>query len=159
MRPGPQAQVVGRPRVVAVAGWCTLLAIGLFAIAIHDTGPVIVGCCFGAVGLLGLVAALRTRVWVDGDLLHSRTLRGYAPPIRLDRLTRADLSAFGRNDGRQLHLADADGTCVTLDATNARLARLYAVLAERIRHDDPVANKLLQRRMAKHRPRSPLGLT
>ena len=50
-----------------------------------------------------------------------------------------------------------DGTTVTLDATNARLARLYAVLAQHIGHDGTVANDRLQRRMAKHRPGPPLG--
>jgi len=136
-----------------------MLAVGVIGIAAQETGAVVVGCFFGVVGLLGLVAALRTRVWIDGDVLHSRTIRGYGEPIRLDRLTYAWLSPFGRNSGRQLYLTDATGSTVTLDATNARLARLYAVLAGYIDHDDPIANKLLQRRMAKHRRRGlPLGL-
>ena len=118
----------------------------------------IFGACFVALGLFGFASLARGRVWVEGSTLYSRTLRGYGPPIQLERLTVASLSAFGRNSGRRLYLCDADGSSVSLDATNLRLVRLYAALAGFIRSGSPVANERLQYRMDKHRPGLPLGL-
>ena len=106
---------------------------------------------------LGVASLVRSRVWVDGAVLYHRGVWGMRPPVRLDRLRRAELSAFGRNSGRQLQLLDADGTDLTIDATNLRLAPLYEALAAFIPWDSPVANELLQKRMAKHRPGPPLG--
>jgi hypothetical protein len=148
---------VGRPRVVAIVGWCTLLAIGVAGLVRWTGATLVVGALFALVGAFGLVATLRSRVWISGTEMHSRALRGYRPAIRLDRLTDAFLTPFGPDSGRQLRLADADGARVELDATNMRIERLYAVLAQHIRHDDHVANDLLQRRMAKYRPDFPLG--
>src|SRR6185312_15692404 len=109
--------------------------------------------CFGGfmlvVAVFCIVATLRTRVWVDGNLLRVRTLRGYAQPIRLDRLRVAALSGWGYNRGRQLHLRDADGAKLTLDATNIRLKRLYAALVPFIGPFDRAANEALVRRVAK----------
>jgi len=157
-RPGPDARVVGRPRVVAIAGWSALLAIGVFGL-VGRTGAAaaVVSALFALVGGFGLVAALRLRAWVGGAEVYSRTLRGYRPVVRLDRLTDAYLTPFGADSGRQLRLRDADGTRVELDATNMRIDRLYAALAQHIRHDDDVANDLLQRRLARYRPDFPLG--
>jgi len=118
----------------------------------------IFGACFVALGLFGFASLARGRVWVEGSTLYSRTLRGYGPPIQLERLTVASLSAFGRNSGRRLYLCDADGSSVSLDATNFRLVRLYAALAGFIRSGSPVANERLQYRMDKQRPGLPLGL-
>jgi hypothetical protein len=157
-RPGPGARAVGRPRVSAVIVWTYLLAIGVSGFVYGGTGGTVLGVCFVALALFGYVSLARTRVWVDGPTLYSRTIRGYGPPIRLDRLTFARLSAFGRNNGRHLTLADADGATVVLDATNIRLARLYAALAEFIRSGDPVADERLQSRMDKYRPGLPLGI-
>jgi hypothetical protein len=107
-----------------------------------------VGAAFALLGVGGLIATLRLGAWVDGDKLYSRTLRGYQPVVRLDRLTDAHLTAFGPNSGRQLRLTDADGARVSLDATNMRIERLYESLA---RHPGVPASELLQRRMARYR--------
>ena len=156
-RPGPGARVVGRPRIASLLGFCAIGGIGGSLIAEGSGVGIGFGALLAAVALLGLAVTLRTRVWVDGSRLYARRLVGYAPPVRIDRLTAASLSPFGRNNGRDLTLRDADGTTLRLDATNTRLARLYAVLATYVRHDDPAANALLQRRMARHRPGLPLG--
>ena len=155
--PGPDAKAVGRPRVVAIIGWCVLLAIGVTGLIRWTGAALVVGVLFTLLGAFGLVATMRLRVWISGTVVHSRSLRGYGSAIRLDRLTNAFLTPFGADSGRQLRLADADGSSVTLDATNMRIERLYAVLAQYIRHDDDLANDLLQRRMAKYRPPFPLG--
>jgi hypothetical protein len=149
--------VVGRPRALAILGWCTLLAIGVIGLADWTGATVVVGALFALLGAFGLTATLRQRVWVAGDLLYSRRLLGFQPAIRLDRLTDAHLTHFSPDKGRQLQLTDADGARAELDATNMRIARLYPVLAQHIRHDHPTANDLLQRRMAKYRPDFPLG--
>jgi hypothetical protein len=157
-RPGPEARLVGRPRVTASVMWAY---IGLIGAALVAFGGV-VGAIFGAFMLLvfalGVASLARSRVWIDGPVLYHRNVRGMQEPMRLDRLRRAELSAFGRNSGRQLLLHGADGTVLTIDATNLRLVRLYKALAEFIPPSSPVANELLQKRMGKHRPPS-LGLT
>jgi hypothetical protein len=149
--------VVGRPRALAILGWCTLLAIGVTGLAGRTGATVVVGVLFALLGAFGLTATLRQRVWVAGNLLYSRRLLGFQPAVRLDRLTDARLTHFSADKGRQLRLTDADGARAELDATNMRIARLYPVLAQHIRHDNPTANDLLQRRMAKYRPDFPLG--
>jgi hypothetical protein len=163
-RPGPTARVVGRPRVASVLGLSLLIALGLYmiigiGIVAGDAFPIVIGLGFFVVPeALALTATLRNRVWVEDGVLYSRRAVGWNPPVRLDRLTEAWLSPFGRNSGRQLRLADADGTRVELDATNTRLKPLYAVLAEHIAWDDgQVANDLLEKRLAKHRPGLPFG--
>ncbi|MEV6492504.1 hypothetical protein AB0M20_28370 [Actinoplanes sp. NPDC051633] len=149
--------MVGRPRVVAIAGWCVLLAIGVYGLVRWTGAVLVVGALFALLGMFGLISTLWLRVWVSGGVLHYRTLRGYRPVVRLDRLTTASLTPFGADSGRQLRLADADGASVQLDATNMRIERLYPMLAQYLRHDDDVANDLLQRRMARYRPDFPLG--
>jgi hypothetical protein len=139
-------------------GWCVLLAIGVVGIADWVGSSVVVGVLFALLGAFGLLATLRRRVWVHGNVLYSRRFLDYQPAIRLDRLTDAYLTHFGPDNGRQLRFADADGTRIELDVTNMQVARLYPVLAEHIRHDGAVANDLLQRRMARYRPDFPLGL-
>src|SRR4051794_35375890 len=108
-RPGPGARVVGRPRVAAVLFLGLLVAIGVYAVVVgvtrSDVGTLIIGLVFFVVPeALALVVSFRQRVWVDGDVLLARRFRGWAPPLRLDRLRIAWLSPFGRNSGRQLHL-------------------------------------------------------
>jgi len=149
--------VVGRPRIVALLGWCVMLAIGAFGIADWAGSAAVVGMLFALLAAFGLVATLRQRVWVHGNMLYSRRFLGYQPAIRLDRLTDAYLTHFGPNNGRQLRFTDADGTSIELDVTNMQVKRLYPVLAEHIRYDSAVANDLLQRRMATYRPDFPLG--
>jgi hypothetical protein len=156
-RPGPDARLVGRPRVTALVIWAYIGLIGAAIVAQGSTGAVIFGALFLALFLFGAATTLRSRVWVDGPVLYYRRLLGFRPPLRLDRLRVASLSAFGRNSGRQLRLVDREGTDLVVDATNLRLVRLYAALAPFIDADDPVANELLHKRMAKHRPAPPLG--
>jgi hypothetical protein len=156
-RPGPGARVVGRPRVVSVIGFGCILGIGVSVLADGSAAALVIGGFTAAVAVCGLVVTVSTRVWVDGAKLHVRRLGRDARPLRLDRLTRAELSHPGADSGRSLSLADADGVTLRLDATNVRLERLYEVLAAHIRHDDPVADQPLQRRMAKYRPGLPLG--
>ena len=95
-------------------------------------------------------------MWVEGSTPTRATARHGRRSSRAADL--ASLSAFGRDSGRRLHLRDADGSSVSLDATNFRLVRLYAALAGFIRSGSPVANERLQYRMDKHRPGLPLGL-
>lgn len=158
-RPSPDAQAVSRPRIGALLVWLAMLAVGAVGLTGSgvSAGVAIVGAFFVVVGGFGLVAWARTRVWVEGPVLYARSVFGWAPPLRLDRLVWAWLSPFGRNSGRQLHLADADGNRVQLDATNHRLARLYEVLAGHIAHGDPLANELLHKRMDATRPGLPFG--
>jgi hypothetical protein len=139
--------VVGRPRVVAAVGWACIGLIAIALVAIGSPGALLFGIPMLLVFLIGVGTLVRSRVWVDGPVLYHRNVWGMRPPVRLDRLRRAELSAFGRNSGRQLQLLDADGTDLTIDATNLRLARLYEVLAGYIPRDSPVANPLLQKRM------------
>ena len=155
-RPGPNARVVGRGRLSVVPVW---LSIGLIGVSVFALGELaltlIVGMPFALLALFGLATLIRSRVWVDGPTLYSRRLFGYAPPIRLDRLARAELTGFGPNQGRSLYLVDKEGTHVRLDATNLRLKRLYAAMAQFIGPFDDVANERLQRRMEGHRTSLP----
>lgn len=155
-RPGPDAKVVARPRVVSVLLWVVLLAIGGFGLT-RGGGGVAIGVFFALLGILGLASTLLSRAWVDGTVLRYRTLLGHRPAVRLDRLTSAHLTNFDGTNGRQLRLIDSDGAAVEIDATNLRLQRLYAVLADHIRPDTPVANELLKRRMDRHRSGLPFG--
>jgi hypothetical protein len=118
--------VVGRPRVISVLGFAAIGAIGAGVAADGRTGAVLFGAFMLVVAVFCLIATLRTRVWVDGNVLYVRTVRGYADPLQLDRLTVAALSDWGPNQGRRLFLRDAAGSEVRLDATNIRLKRLYA---------------------------------
>lgn len=140
--------------------FCVIAAIGVLALSGFTDGETAVGLwgvAFTAVGSFGLVAMLRSRVWVDDEILRSRSVLGFGSPIRLDRLTHASLSELGQGGGWRLCLIDADGSTVSLDGLNLQLTQLYAVLAEHINHDDPHANALLHRRMDKHRPASAFG--
>src|SRR3954451_13303831 len=137
-----EPRVVGRPRVVSLAFWVFLIAVGL-ALVSRGAGGLVFGLPFLVFGVFGFVATWRARVWVEGTTLHSRTLRGDNPPIRLDQLREARLNDYRYGNGRSLDLADASGATIRLDATNVRLVHLYAVLAEFIDSNDRVANTLL----------------
>lgn len=142
--------VVGRPRLAAVLLWCALPALGVFAL-VRTSGGVsrVLGVFFVLLGLLGLVSAARSRVWVDGAVLRHRTLFTDRT-VRLDRLTTAHLTNFDRANGRQLRLVDAAGGSTVIDATNLRLKPLYVVLAEHVRPDSPAVNDRLRRRMVRY---------
>jgi hypothetical protein len=152
-RPGPNARLVGRGRLLAVPLWLYLLLIGVSILYFGGfSGSLIVGIPFTLLALLGLTSIAVSRVWVDGPLLYSRQVFGYRTPIRLDELTSAVLSSLGPNSGRQLFLTTRDGTLVRLDGTNLRLKPLYGELARFIPEGSPVANALLHRRMSDVRP-------
>ena len=70
-------------------------------------GAILFGGFMLVVGVFCIVATWCTRVWVDAPPRDMRTVRGYADPIHLDRLTSAVLSDWGLNRGRQLFLRDA----------------------------------------------------
>jgi hypothetical protein len=137
--------------VVALLLWAALLTGGITAV-VRTTGvSLAIGAFFALLGALGLASTAVSRTWVDGTVLRHRTLLGHRPPVRLDRLRIAHLTNFDATNGRQLRLTDADGAAVEIDATNLRIKRLYEVLAGHIRHDSPVANELLQRRLSRYR--------
>ena len=99
------------------------------------------------------------RVTVDGaGVLRSRALFR-SGSVRLDRLTDAHRTPFGRNSGPVIELSDATGASVRLDATNGRMKPLYAVLARHVPADARFANEVLLAKLARHRPRPgpPLG--
>lgn len=150
-------QVVGRPRVAAVIGWFLMLVIGVAICALTAPGGLVLGIPWTLLSLSGLVSTLMIRVWVDGeDVLHSRALvRGGS--VRLDRLTHAVRTPFGRNAGPVIELTDATGASVRLDATNGRMKPLYRVLARHIPADAGYANGVLLAKLARHRPGPPLG--
>ncbi|PRY27444.1 hypothetical protein [Pseudosporangium ferrugineum] len=148
---GPGARVVGRPRAASVLLWCALLALGVAAIVRTSGVSLVLGVLFALFGTVGLAYLARSRVWLDGPVLRYRPLVGARPALRLDRLTRAELTNLDSTNGRQLRLADADGNAVQLDATNLDLRRLYEALAGHLRDGDPVANDRLQRRMRGYR--------
>jgi hypothetical protein len=152
-RPGPHARVVGRGRLLALPVW---LYIGLIGVAVTWFGglsmSLLIGIPFTALAVFGVASIAYSRVWVDGPVLYTRQIFGYRPPIRLDALRRAELSDWGRHRGRQLHLRDADGNWLQLDATNLRLKPLYGALALHIPAGSPVANARLHKRMEAARP-------
>ena len=150
-------QVVGRPRAAAVIGWILMLLVGLGISASGSAAGRVIGLPWTLLSLFGLVSALVIRVWVDGDdVLHSRALfRGGS--VRLDRLTHASRTPFGRNSGPVIELADATGSRVRLDATNGRMKALYPVLARHIPPDARNADAVLLAKLARYRPGPPLG--
>jgi hypothetical protein len=151
-RPGPNARVVGRGRISAVPIWLLIGLVGVSGLVVGGIAlKLIVGVPFTLLAVFGLATLIRSRVWVDGPTLYSRRLFGYEPPIRLDQLVSAELTAFGRNQGRMLLLLGKDGTQLRLDATNLRLKRLYPPMAHYIGPHDRVANELLERRMGPFR--------
>jgi hypothetical protein len=75
--------------------------------------------------------------------------------VRLDRLTAAHRTPFGRNSGPVIELSDATGASVRLDATNGRMKPLYPVLARHIPPDARHANGVLLKKLARHRPPQP----
>jgi hypothetical protein len=150
-RPGPNARVVGRGRLSAVPIWTLLLLIGVSGIALGGTAmALIIGVPFTLLAVFGLGTLIQARVWVDGPVLYSRTLFGHRPPMRLDQLASARLEV-NYNWGRELWLTGKDGTTLRLDATNLRLVRLYAAMAEIIGPFDRIANDRLLQRMEKYR--------
>ncbi|RKQ86027.1 hypothetical protein C8N24_4035 [Solirubrobacter pauli] len=152
-RPGPNARVVGRGRMLALPIWLYLLLIGVAVVYFGGfSGSLLIGIPFTLLALFGLTSIARSRVWVDGPLLYSRNAFGYRPPMRLDELGSAALTSFGRNRGRQLLLTTRDGTHLHLDATNLRLKPLYGELARFIPEGSSVANPLLHKRMSAQRP-------
>jgi hypothetical protein len=137
VRPGPDARLVSRP---ATRGWIfnnAVLLIGLLFVAEADAFGLALGGAMVALGLISLLLMARRRVWVDGDVLYSRALSRYGPPVRLDRLTEAALR------GRFLWLTDADGAHVRLEARDTDLSALYRELAERLPSD--LADERLRR--------------
>lgn len=149
-------RLVGRPRPLSLLGFAVLLAIGVFGLT-RDGGGV-VGGAFTAVGGISFAAIAYARVWVDGPLLEVRTAFRGTRSVRLDQLTSLELSAFGMYQGPMLTVRDAAGTRLAIDATNLRLVPLYALLAQRLCADAPQTNPLLERRLARHRPRGlPFG--
>jgi hypothetical protein len=152
-RPGPGARVVSRPSLFGLIVWSFLALMGFAAIAAGEP----VGAVLAILGVLGFVYLARARVFVDGDVLYHRSLFKWGQPVRLDRLRRAYLSAFGPNSGRSLELGDRDGRSVRLDATNLSYTRLWPVLAEHIHWDSGIEGGELRKRLAKHWPGPPLG--
>lgn len=147
----PGRLLVGWPRPISLLGFAVLLAIGVFALAQGDTGGIVVGGFFTLVGGGCLVAIGYTRVWVDGSVLLLRMPFQGTRTLRLDRITRASVSPFGRNKGPVLSVADAEGAALTIDATNLRLTGLYIVLAQYIPAGGAGGDERLERRMRKHR--------
>ena len=150
-------QVVGRPRAAAVIGWSLMLVVGVAICALTAPGGLALGIPWTLLSLFGLVSTLMIRVWVDGeDVLHSRAMfRGGS--VRLDRLTYATRTPFGRNSGPVIELADSSGANVRLDATNGRMKPLYPVLARHIPPDARNANAVLLAKLDRYRPGPPLG--
>ncbi|MDA0185067.1 hypothetical protein OJ997_32480 [Solirubrobacter phytolaccae] len=152
-RPGPNAQLVGRGRVLAVPIWLYLLLIGVAVLYFGGfSGSLIIGIPFTLLALFGLSSIAYSRVWVDGPTIYARHVFGYRKPIRMDELSTALLTNFGPNSGRQLWLTMRDGTQMRLDATNLRLKPLYGELARYIPEGSRIANALLHRRMTDARP-------
>jgi hypothetical protein len=156
-RPGPGARVVSRPSLLALIIWPYITLIAVALLIPDSIGLRILGALMLVLCLFALLRLALARVWVDGDLLYTRGIANFGPPINLARLTRAELSSFGRNSGRTLFLADADGQYLTLEVTNTSVRRLWPVLAQHIHWDTPVANETLRKRLVKHWPPPPLG--
>ncbi len=148
-RPPPGARVVGRGRISSIPIWSLILLIGVSGIVVGGMAmALIVGVPFTLLGLFGLAMLARTRVWVDGPTVYSRTLLRYNPPIRLDELAQANLNQTAQL-GRELWLVQRDGTTVRLDATNQRLMRLYKAMAPYVPLE--VANDRLRQRLERFR--------
>jgi hypothetical protein len=134
-RPGPGARVVSRPRLVAVVGWVAIVAIGVGmlqrGLADDDVAFAVFGASWTLLLGAGLLSILWIRVTVDGDLLHVRGPFGWRGPVDLSRLAVARYG-YEHNGGRSVHLIDADGHAVRLDAVNHRLVPLYRELAARV---------------------------
>ncbi|MDA0159340.1 hypothetical protein OM076_03600 [Solirubrobacter ginsenosidimutans] len=146
-RPGPDARLVGRGRVRALVGFACLGALSVAGFTDHSADGYLAGIVLVLGAVFGWTVVLWARVWVDGDVLYARKLGGWDVPLRLDRLTHAEL---GSSSGHLLHLI-ADGHRLKLDPWSLRLKPLYAVLACYIGPEDPIANRKLQRRLAKAR--------
>ena len=156
-RPGPGARVVSRPSLLALIIWPWITVVGVGLVIADSIGARIFGGLMLALCVYAFLRLIRARVWVDGDVLYSRGVVNFGPPIHLARLARADLSPFGRNSGRTLTLADRDGGELELEVTNISVRRLWPILAEYVRWDTPVANDILRKRLVKHWPKPPLG--
>jgi hypothetical protein len=152
-RPGPHARLVGRGRVTAFVAWACVGALSATAFVDGSAGAILFGSLFILVGLWGCGAVVWGRVWIDRDVLYARKLGGWDVPLRLDCLTRAEIADWTSTTSRIVHVSDATGTTLKLDATSWRLTRLYAALADYIAPDSPVANRRLHRRMARARNR------
>ncbi|WP_022926717.1 hypothetical protein [Patulibacter americanus] len=148
--PGPDARVVGRPRVVALVGWILMVAIGVGVALTGGTGAVIFGVVW-TVGLGGLfLALLRSRVVVDGHDLYFRTVRGWGEPVDLSHLRSATVLTGG-NLAQWVLLTDRGGQQARIDAVNLRLKPLYRELAIYIGPWQDIADERLERRIARHR--------
>jgi hypothetical protein len=154
---GPGARVVSRPSLLALLIWPWITLVGVGLLIPDSIGARIFGGLMLVLCAYAFARMVRARVWVDGNVLRTRGVLRHGPPIRLDRLTRAELTPFGRNSGRTLYLRDSDGTHLQLEATNTSLRRLWPVLAQHIRWDTGVANDILRKRLVKHWPGPPLG--
>lgn len=152
-RPGPEAQDVARPRMLLLPIWALLLVVGATFLAGGFSGDgvglAILGVVWTAGSLLGLFAVLWFRVQVDGRHLHVRRLRGWVPPLDLDRLENAWFETT--NHARSLRLEDLDGRSVRIDALNQRIVPLYLELAARYDRTDVVLSDVdLQRALERH---------
>jgi hypothetical protein len=145
LRPGPDARLVGRTRAASFLGFACIAALSAAGFADRSVGGYLAAVVCLAAGTFGIVAGARSRVWIDGDVLYARKLGGWDVPIRLDRLTRAWLSASSPSI---LRLAD-DERELKLDALNLRLKPLYAALASYLGPDSPLPDKKLRRRMSR----------
>ncbi len=142
---------MGWPRPVSLLGLAAIAAIGILALSLGGTAGIVVGLFLTLVGGGGVAAVASTRVWVDGTLLLVRMPFRGTRTLRVDRIVRASISPFGRNQGPILSLVDAEGTSLTIDATNLRLTGLYIVLAQHIPAGGAGGDERLERRLRKHR--------
>ena len=92
-RPGPDARLVGRGRVRAFIGFACLGALSVAGFTDHSADGYLAGIVLVLGAVFGWSVVLWARVWVDGDVLYARKLGGWDVPLRLDRLTHAELGS------------------------------------------------------------------
>lgn len=154
-RPGPDARVVGHPRVSAAVGWLLLTvafgAGGVLSLADDgSTAGAVIALAFCAFFVLMLVGTLRQRAWLDGERLVVRTLAGHHA-VRLDRLTTARRVESGQAFAWILLLTDADGGHVRVDTVGMDVRPLYRELGVRLNGFDRRTNRALERKLARYR--------
>ena len=133
--PGPGALVVGRPRASAAVIWAFIGLIAIALVATGRAGGLVFGVPMLPVFALGVASLARSRVWVDGPSSTTAACGGCARPCGWTACAARSCRRSGATSGRQLQLLDADGTDLTIDATNLRLAPLYEALADFIPWD------------------------
>lgn len=149
-RPGPDARTLARPRPISAVGWLLFVAVGVVFLRGGTTG--LLG--FGAAWLVGFgaiyVLMMRSRVVIDGDVLHARGILGWGPPIDLRRLRRVSVTR-GAFLVRFVELHDEDDHHVLIDAVNLRVRDLLAELAARTAPSDPAVDRDARPLLARHR--------